>query len=678
MFKILFRPATSFMNQLRFGHKFTLIVILFFVPFIILANKYVNLVKTEIVHSENELQAVSYIKQIDAQQQKLVALIASDMHWRSGQTIPQDQTKRIKAYVDQLNALNVADAFEEQDLEQVQTQINEIKKTILEKTSTIGSAVWRSPTDKMTYLMSILDQYNTLYPLVANIKGLTNDPDIDTVLLNRLIIEKRQAALKQLLSAYGLAMYAIGEPQVSSATFDSLSLASDELAAEMPKIAELENLVSDQDDALKEAVTNDVATLDAIMNDALMYLEEQFLIADEITQTKNQFEAHFAAELTKYYKSKEGLFSEFESRLNTRIDNNRQDFYILVTLVVVSLLLVVYLFVGMSLSISITTRSLTRVATSLAEGDTRVSAKVRTKDELAEAIKAFNQMAKNVHQLVEAVQEASHGVTNQAQSVEELAHQTGQAVASQLGDTQTITSAIESLIEAVSVVSENSATVVHSLNSATEQTQQGRLTLADARHATDELGREIKHSVDVINKLSQQSESINDVLAVIKGIAEQTNLLALNAAIEAARAGEQGRGFAVVADEVRGLAKRTQDSTEEIQSTIHSLQSGVQNAVQAMTRSDEQALKTIEESAKLETALDHISMSVEQISEQNVATEEATQRQQVIAKEIEQSLSSISKTSEVTDQNVRDSIAATNSLGKFVAKLESMLEKFKT
>ncbi|MDA8621870.1 methyl-accepting chemotaxis protein, partial [Psychrosphaera sp.] len=649
-----------------------------FIPLIILANKYVSLVKAEIVHSESELQAVDYIKQIDTQQKELIKVIASDLHWRSGQTIPRDQTQRIQEYVDQLDKLLVEEMFDEASFAQVNAQVKETKNTILEKTGTIGSAVWRSPTDKVTYLMSILDQFNNLYPLVANLKGLTNDPDIDTVLLTRLIIEKRQNALKRLLSGYGMAMYAIGEPQVSSATFDSLSLASDELAAELSKIAELNSLVSGQDELLRSLVAKDTETMTTVLDDALMYLEEQFLIADEITLTKADFESYLDAELSKFYSSKQGLFDEFELRLSNRIDNNTQDFYILVALVVISLLLVVYLFVGMSLSISNTTRSLTRVATKLAEGDTTVSAKVRTKDELAEAIRAFNKMAKNVHQLVDAVQEASHGVTNQAQSVEELAHQTGQAVASQLGDTESITSSIESLIDAVSVVSENSQTVVHSLNSATEQTQQGRSTLADARQATDELGREIKHSVQVINQLSQQSESINDVLAVIKGIAEQTNLLALNAAIEAARAGEQGRGFAVVADEVRGLAKRTQDSTEEIQTTIHSLQSGVQNAVQAMTRSDEQALRTIEESAKLETALDHISLSVKQISEQNVATEEATQTQQVIAKEIEQSLSSISEISKVTDQNVKDSIAATNSLGKFVAKLESMLEKFKT
>ena len=509
-------------------------------------------------------------------------------------------------------------------------------------------------------------------------KGLTNDPDIDTVLLSRLLIEKRLPTLKLLLNGYGLSMYAVGEPQVSSGTFDSLSIVSDELAAEMATINELRNVVNGQDQRLQSVVAADVEQLSLIVDNALMYIEEQFLIAEDIVLTKAQLNEHLNAELAMFYRSKSALFDEFESRLEKRIFENTRNFYILIALVTTSLLLVIYLFIGMSLSISITTRSLTKVAKSLADGDTTVSAKMLTKDELSEAISAFNQMAVNVHNLVEAVQSASAGVTKQSQTVEQLSHQTGEAVESQLHDTQEITQAIEELLDAVSVVSENTNIVVKSLTSATEQTQRGRKTLADARNATDELGREIKHSVEVINQLSQQSDSINQVLDVIKGIAEQTNLLALNAAIEAARAGEQGRGFAVVADEVRGLAKRTHDSTSEIQSTILTLQDGVQNAVQAMTRSDEQATRTIEESAKLEEALDHISVSVEQISEQNVETERATERQQGLAQRIESNLSSISKISTVTDENVKASVEATDKLGKFVAKLESMLEKFKT
>ncbi len=230
----------------------------------------------------------------------------------------------------------------------------------------------------------------------------------------------------------------------------------------------------------------------------------------------------------------------------------------------------------------------------------------------------------------------------------------------------------------MSLVSQNTDKVVDALQRASDQTLAGRDTLAGARRATHELAEEINRSVGVINQLSQQSDSINQVLDVIKSIAEQTNLLALNAAIEAARAGEQGRGVAVVADEVRSLAKRTHQSIEEIQDTITSLQQGVSNAVEAMTNSDHKAQRSIEESAKLEMALDQITEAVEEIKQQNEETNQASQRQQGIADQIETSLHSISQISTIAEDNVQQSIAASQQLAEHVSKLDKLIANFKT
>jgi len=287
-------------------------------------------------------------------------------------------------------------------------------------------------------------------------------------------------------------------------------------------------------------------------------------------------------------------------------------------------------------------------------------------------------MAENVHDLVESVQNASQGVARQSTNVEQLANKTGEAVNEQLQDTQVITTATSDLLSAVAIVSHNTPEVVQALSQATQQTEKGRETLVGARRATHELGDEIKQSVEVINHLSQQSESINQVLEVIKSIAEQTNLLALNAAIEAARAGEQGRGFAVVADEVRSLAHRTRESTDEIQTTITSLQQGVSNAVDAMTRSDEKANRSIEESAKLDEALNLITQAVNEISQQNSATEQASQQQTEIASQIESRLNSISQISTVTENNVQQTISASQRLAHHVTKLEAVVANFKT
>lgn len=677
MLKQFFMPATLLMNTLRYGLKFSLIVLLFIVPLLITAYQYFSDMNAQSAHSHNEIEAIELTKQLDLQQRKLAKIIINDMEWRSGLAIPADQTAEIDGFSQQLPQLAENDLLSDEDKQILAASIKRSQETLFMETRNSVRAL-RPPGEHIASLRKVLNQFNNTYMLIANLKGLSNDPQVDTVILARAVTEKQLRILDLLTTAFGLISYAVGESDVSSHSFDALSLASDQLASSLPEIQAVTNTTSDQDSRLQQIIKDDSEIQTKLIEETLTFIEERFLIAEEINLTKAEFDNFIASQFDQYYQAKTNLYQELESRLEVRIDQNDSQIMKIMALVLITLSVVIYLFVGMSLSISMTTNSLTNVAQSLANGDTTVSATVRTKDELSYAITAFNKMAVNVHNLVESVQNASQIVTQQTQEVEQLANQTGEAVGSQLKDTHNITSAIEELLAAVATVSDNTHEVIQSLTSATQQTHQGKLTLAGARKATDELGEEIQLSVEVINQLSQQSDSINQVLDVIKSIAEQTNLLALNAAIEAARAGEQGRGFAVVADEVRSLAKRTHESTEEIQTTISSLQDGVKNAVNAMTRSEEKAQRSIEESSKLEEALDQITLAVEQISHQNAATEQATQQQQQIASQIDTSLASINKISTVTDSNVKQSISATQQLAEVVANLESMIDKFKT
>ena len=677
MLKQFFMPATLLMNTLRYGLKFSLIVLLFIVPLLITAYQYFSDMNAQSAHSDNEIEAIELTKQLDLQQRKLAKIIINDMEWRSGLAIPADQTADIDSFSQQLPQLAQNDLLSDEDKQILAASIKRSQETLFMETRNSVRAL-RPPGEHIASLRKVLNQFNNTYMLIANLKGLSNDPQVDTVILARAVTEKQLRILDLLTTAFGLISYAVGESDVSSHSFDALSLASDQLASSLPEIQAVTNTTNDQDSRLQQIIKDDSEIQTKLIEETLTFIEERFLIAEEINLTKAEFDNFIASQFDQYYQAKTNLYQELESRLEVRIEQNDSQIMTIMVLVLITLSVVIYLFVGMSLSISMTTNSLTNVAQSLANGDTTVSATVRTKDELSHAITAFNKMAVNVHNLVESVQNASQIVTQQTQEVEQLANQTGEAVGSQLKDTHNITSAIEELLAAVATVSDNTHEVIQSLTSATQQTHQGKQTLAGARKATDELGEEIQLSVEVINQLSQQSDSINQVLDVIKSIAEQTNLLALNAAIEAARAGEQGRGFAVVADEVRSLAKRTHESTEEIQTTISSLQDGVKNAVNAMTRSEEKAQRSIEESSKLEEALDQITLAVEQISHQNAATEQATQQQQQIASQIDTSLASINKISTVTDSNVKQSISATQQLAEVVANLESMIDKFKT
>ncbi|CAK0774180.1 methyl-accepting chemotaxis protein [Gammaproteobacteria bacterium] len=293
-------------------------------------------------------------------------------------------------------------------------------------------------------------------------------------------------------------------------------------------------------------------------------------------------------------------------------------------------------------------------------------------DELGVTATVINHLLVKFHDILRNMAETTVQLSSQANMMSSHAEETNQRVSRQQAELEQLATAINEMSSTVQEVAHSTASAADATQQANEQANQGHEVVEETIAAISTLAKEVKGAATVIHQLQQESASIGTVLDVIRGIADQTNLLALNAAIEAARAGEQGRGFAVVADEVRTLASRTQQSTREIQELIQRLQSGASQAVTAMEQGSRTAEVGMDQAARAGTALEEIRRAVATLNDLNIQIATATEEQSAVAEEINRNVSNISTfahdTALQTESSSREMYSFSESLRQLTAQ----------
>ncbi len=312
------------------------------------------------------------------------------------------------------------------------------------------------------------------------------------------------------------------------------------------------------------------------------------------------------------------------------------------------------------------------------EGDLTQRLKVKGKDEIAQLGHSFNRFAEKIQQLVSQVTGFTGTLASAASEMSAITETTSIGAKRQHEETDQVASAITQMMSTVNETARNASEAATAAQHADIETTAGRDVVTKTVSSINSLAHEIDRVSTVIHRLGDDTENIGKVLDVIKGIAEQTNLLALNAAIEAARAGEQGRGFAVVADEVRTLASRTQQSTREIQEMIERLQSGSKEAVSAMDESRTMAQSTVDQSTKAGESLDVIAGAVSTINTMNTQIATAMVEQNAVAENINKSIVNISQVSDQTAEGSQQTAKASENLSRLAVELQTLLSQFKT
>jgi len=298
-------------------------------------------------------------------------------------------------------------------------------------------------------------------------------------------------------------------------------------------------------------------------------------------------------------------------------------------------------------------------------------------NEISRLSSAFNSFAEKVRAMVSQVYGSTTQLASAAEEMSVIMVETHRDTQQQQSETSQVVTAMNEMTATVQEVARNATEAASAASSADIASAEGKQVVISTMSAIESLSSEINEAANVISQLEKDSENIGTVLDVIKGIAEQTNLLALNAAIEAARAGEQGRGFAVVADEVRTLASRTQQSTQEIQEMIEKLQVGAQSAVKVMDESRTKAEDSVTQAAKAASSLETITNSVSLIKDMNTQIATAAEQQSAVAEEINRNILNISEIVDRTADGASQTSTASHELADLAIQLQQLVNQFK-
>lgn len=433
--------------------------------------------------------------------------------------------------------------------------------------------------------------------------------------------------------------------------------------------------------------------LSAEVNEILSEFDAYYEQASSITRSMLEGTADFSTlsdqleQMNQRYDTVTTHLNSFKQRRDEAFDTAFEDYadaqqFLLLLGIIMGLVTTIILFATAWPIVSEIRGNLNRVVHSLRNiaeenGDLTVRIESNSKDEVGELVTYFNRFMERLQNLVKDIVDTTLPLSSLAQNLNTLTSDTNRTIENQQDSATEAKSAVEQMNQSVYLVATNAAEASTVANEAADAAKAGKRVVGNTVNSIQSLADNVAETAEVIQKLESDSNQVGVVLDVIKGIAEQTNLLALNAAIEAARAGEQGRGFAVVADEVRTLASRTQQSTEEIQNTIERLQGAAQSAVNVMNKGNEKARESVDTANLAGQSLDSITQTIDQISQMNAQIADSTESQQATSRNIVGSVDAIFQRTEETSQNSHQLASASTQLADLATKLESIARQFR-
>lgn len=671
---VLLVPGIKFMQGLNFGKKFLVLVILFVIPIIWLVELYVADNIKIIQFSEKERLGLQYIEAIYPVMRGSAKIRGLTNAYLNGNSSVKDKLDEAVAYNN--NAFDTLTKVESKIINEIsiQTSIKALRSrfTSIQKVALSQSA--SKTFSAYTHYISLL--HNHIIH-VADVSNLILDSDLNTHYLMDSVVVSLPAMLDKIGQTRGLGTGVAVKKSFTPEAFTNLTGLVEKITLFGKKVEIGINKV------LQESIDakNKLGRLDSDFTQKwkayVHFTKSRMLDPDEIQVDSNQYFNEGTETLKTGYQLSAVMFPLLDSLLIKRIDEKKLAMYKIGGVMIVAFILIAYLFLSFSNSVLKSINEINSTVIELSKGNFKTAVTVNSKDEIGSIADNLNAMIERISALVSLVINSANQVASAATQTSTTATQSREDINRQNSEIEQVATAINEMSATVSEVAVNTTSAAELTQVADLEADNGRKVVSQSVESINRLAGEMESSSQIIHDLETQSEGIGKVIDVIRGIAEQTNLLALNAAIEAARAGEQGRGFAVVADEVRTLASRTQVSTQEINDMVDKLQVGARSAVEAMAQGTSQTVHSVEQSVQAGAALDKISTAVSTIFEMNAQIASAAEEQSCVSEEINRNIVNIRDIAEATVKGANQTAQSSESMSEVANELISLVNEFK-
>ncbi len=671
----LLKPAVALMSQLSYPRKMIIISVLFMVPLIVVSSLLMGELGAKIESTEKEQRGLEYIKTVRQVYQ----------HFPQHRGMTNAYLNGASAFKEKILAKREAIKSDIAAIDEIDSRYGaefgtgELWASIKSDWGKLEQSAFDGPAGDVfgRHTALIADVY-ALFEQVSNQSGLVLDPNINTSFIMDAIVYRVPMVTENLGQSRGMGsgVAARGSVTLQQRVKLGMMLANIEsnfhsVEASM-KIAFLEN------EGLEGELDSMVAGAKASTASFAGMVKAEILESEFINVDSGAVFAAGTEAIKASYKLYDAMVPALDSLFSDRAAKLASTRNTLLFIIVLSIILVVYLFLGFYSAVINAIRALDRSVAKIAEGDLTVVVDSGTKDELSNIADALNGMVSYLRGTVSRLGEHSSLLASASTELSATTEQSKSGALNQQSQTEQIATAMNQMSITIRDIATNAETVSSDAHRADHEATTGGEVIRKTIVAIENLAAEVGSSATVINELEKNSNDIGSVLDVIRSIADQTNLLALNAAIEAARAGEHGRGFAVVADEVRTLAGRTQESTAQIQEMVESLQGHTKQAVDVMGSNKHHAEEMAGQASDASTSIDRIVDTVGHIMDMTTQVASASEEQSMVAKEIDANILQVSDVAQSSVAASGEIAIASEELARLATELQGEVAHFKT